>query len=35
MSQETEKKFLGVSNESWKKIAIVFGVAVIGLAFLA
>jgi len=37
MSQEKEKKetTLGISNETWKKVAIVFGVAVIGLALLA
>ena len=36
MSQEEKKdKTLGISNETWKKIAIVFGVAVIGLALLA
>ncbi len=37
MSQEKEKKdtLFGIKNETWKKIAIVFGVAVIGLALLA
>jgi hypothetical protein len=38
MSQEKEKKdekILGIKKETWKKVAIAFGVAVIGLALLA